>query len=57
MREAADILNSEAAMQIRYLETLSSMAKQTNTKVVFLPHGDAKLDMKSAQVLEHIGGA
>ena len=44
-------------MQIRYLETLTAMAKQSNTKVVFLPQCDGKLDMKSAQVLEHIGGA
>lgn len=33
MREAADILASPAAMQIRYLETMSSMAQSGNTKV------------------------
>ncbi|KXS09418.1 hypothetical protein M427DRAFT_105417 [Gonapodya prolifera JEL478] len=32
MREAADILNHPAAMQIRYLETLAGMAKSGNTK-------------------------
>ena len=37
MREAADILNTPAAMQIRYLETLASMAKSGNAKVIFMP--------------------
>ena len=37
MREAADILNSESAMQIRYLETLSSMSKHAGSKVIFMP--------------------
>ena len=36
MREASDILNTPAAMQIRYLETLQSISKN-GTKVVFLP--------------------
>ena len=40
MREASDILNTPAAMQIRYLETLVSMAKTPGTKVVFLPDED-----------------
>ncbi|KAI9203685.1 uncharacterized protein BJ171DRAFT_425207 [Polychytrium aggregatum] len=33
MREASDILNTPAAMQIRHLETLCAMAKASNTKV------------------------
>ena len=37
MREAADILNSPAAMQIRYLETLAGMAKTSGSKVIFMP--------------------
>ncbi|KAJ3215439.1 hypothetical protein HK099_006371 [Clydaea vesicula] len=37
MREAADILNSPAAMQIRYLETLAGMAKTSGAKVIFMP--------------------
>lgn len=37
MRTAADILNSQAAMQIRYLEAMQAMAKTSNSKVIFLP--------------------
>jgi regulator of protease activity HflC (stomatin/prohibitin superfamily) len=37
MREASDILNTPAAMQIRYLETLQNMAKTANSKVIFMP--------------------
>ncbi|KAJ3332216.1 hypothetical protein HDU93_009198, partial [Gonapodya sp. JEL0774] len=37
MREASDILNTPAAMQIRYLETLTSMASKAGTKVIFMP--------------------
>ncbi|GAA6006270.1 hypothetical protein JCM10207_000583 [Rhodosporidiobolus poonsookiae] len=37
MREAADILSSPAAIQIRQLESLQTMAKQANSKVVFVP--------------------
>ncbi|CAG8703842.1 10067_t:CDS:2, partial [Acaulospora colombiana] len=38
MRQAAEILNSPAAMQIRYLETMSSMSKAAGTKVIFMPY-------------------
>ncbi|KAJ3331751.1 hypothetical protein HDU76_002307 [Blyttiomyces sp. JEL0837] len=41
MREASDILNTQAAMQIRYLETLTQMAKNGGTKVIFMPTGMA----------------
>lgn len=45
MREASDILSTPAAIQIRYLETLSTMAKHPGTKIVFLPKdSDKKLD-------------
>lgn len=37
MRQAADILASPAAMQIRQLEALQAMAKTASTKVVFVP--------------------
>ncbi|KAJ1915373.1 hypothetical protein H4219_004358 [Mycoemilia scoparia] len=37
MREAAEILNTPAAMQIRYLETLQAMSKNAGTKVMFIP--------------------
>lgn len=37
MREAADILDSRTAMQIRYLETISMVGKSGNTKIIFLP--------------------
>ena len=38
MREAADILDSKTAMQIRYLETITMLGKAGNSKVIFLPH-------------------
>ena len=37
MRQAADILASPAAMQIRQLEALQAMAKTAASKVVFVP--------------------
>ncbi|TFK62719.1 hypothetical protein BDN72DRAFT_803928 [Pluteus cervinus] len=37
MRQAADILASPAAMQIRQLEALQQMAKAANSKVIFVP--------------------
>ena len=37
MREAADILSSSAAIQIRQLEALQTMAKSANAKVIFVP--------------------
>ncbi|KAJ5612293.1 hypothetical protein N7510_005487 [Penicillium lagena] len=37
MRQAADILSSAPAMQIRYLEAMQSMAKSSASKVIFLP--------------------
>lgn len=35
--QAADILSSAPAMQIRYLEAMQSMAKTDSAKVIFLP--------------------
>jgi len=37
MRNAADILNTPAAMQVRYLEAITNVAKASNPKVVFFP--------------------
>ncbi|GAA5973393.1 hypothetical protein JCM11641_003111 [Rhodosporidiobolus odoratus] len=37
MREAADILSSPAAIQIRQLESLQQMAKSGNSKIIFVP--------------------
>lgn len=37
MREAADTLSSEAAMQIRYYETIQHLAHSPAAKVVFIP--------------------
>ncbi|GAA5997968.1 slipin family protein [Rhodotorula paludigena] len=37
MREAADILSSPAAIQIRQLEALQSMARNSGSKVIFVP--------------------
>ena len=37
MRQAADILASKAAMQIRYLEAMQQMAKSASSKVIFMP--------------------
>ncbi|KAJ3306188.1 hypothetical protein HDV03_000422 [Kappamyces sp. JEL0829] len=52
MREAADILASPAAMQIRYLETLNTMAQRSGQKVIFLPtHIDSALDSHQSSVV------
>ena len=37
MREAAEQLNTRAAMQIRYLDALTTLSKAGNTKVIFMP--------------------
>lgn len=37
MHQAADILNSKPAMQIRYLDILQSVAKGGGNKILFLP--------------------
>jgi hypothetical protein len=36
MRQAADMLDSRAAMQIRYFDTVSIIAKNHNPKILFL---------------------
>lgn len=37
MREAAVLLDSKAAMQIRYLETITMLGGSGSTKVILLP--------------------
>jgi erythrocyte band 7 integral membrane protein len=52
MRQAADILASPAAMQIRQLEALQQMAKTAGSKVVFVPmqlQSDVMGQMSSSQ--------
>ena len=48
MREAADILDSKTAMQIRYLETITMVGKSANTKIIFMPNDNdqGRLDHK-----------
>ena len=41
MREASDALNTPAAMQIRYLDAITSLGQARNTKVIFMP-GEGK---------------
>jgi len=50
MREASDILNTPAAMQIRYLDAITGLANAGNTKVIFMPAStgkDSSTDIKS----------
>jgi erythrocyte band 7 integral membrane protein len=47
MRQAAEELNTKAAMQIRYLETLKTVSK-SNTKVIFIP------ELKSKERVQHL---
>ena len=52
MRQAADILASPAAMQIRQLEALQTMAKTSQSKVIFVPmtlQGDVVHQLGGAQ--------
>jgi hypothetical protein len=58
MRQAANILASKAAMQIRYLEAMQQMAKSSNSKVIFMPSASGlnqmtdKFSQNSANVEE-----
>lgn len=56
MRQAADILSSAPAMQIRYLEAMQAMAKSANSKVIFLP-GPNGGDMAGALEKTLVGGS
>ncbi|TAQ85390.1 hypothetical protein B7494_g6283 [Chlorociboria aeruginascens] len=62
MRQAADILSSAPAMQIRYLEAMQAMAKTANSKVIFLPSAStvgSQMQMANAfgEGAEHQGNA
>ncbi|KAL7624598.1 hypothetical protein AAE478_006165 [Parahypoxylon ruwenzoriense] len=48
MRQAADILSSAPAMQIRYLEAMQAMAKSANSKVIFLPATNQTMNLSGA---------
>lgn len=48
MRQAADILSSAPAMQIRYLEAMQHMAKSAHSKVIFLPAANAPMTDSAA---------
>ncbi|WPH00238.1 stomatin family protein [Acrodontium crateriforme] len=50
MRQAADILSSAPAMQIRYLEAMQAMAKTANSKVIFLP-GQSMANMQQQMAI------
>ncbi len=61
MRQAADILSSAPAMQIRYLEAMQAMAKTANSKVIFLPAANQTMAGSAAlhrrpQELRHVPG-
>lgn len=49
-RQAADVLNTPAAQQIRYLDTLTTMAKNGGTKIIFMP-----MSMTSEQLSKSTG--
>ncbi|KAI9015395.1 stomatin family protein [Hyaloraphidium curvatum] len=53
MRQAADVLSTPAAMQIRYLDTLSAMARSGNSKVIFVP-GSSELAAQSTTSSSHV---
>jgi regulator of protease activity HflC (stomatin/prohibitin superfamily) len=48
MRQAADILSSAPAMQIRYLEAMQAMAKTASSKVIFLPATNQTVQLQMA---------
>jgi erythrocyte band 7 integral membrane protein len=52
MRQAADILSSAPAMQIRYLEAMQAMAKTANSKVIFLPGVNQTVQTQMATAAE-----
>ena len=58
MRQAADILSSAPAMQIRYLEAMQAMAKTANSKVIFLPAANQTMpaEMMNSLQQQNTGG-
>ncbi|KAI9746011.1 MAG: hypothetical protein M1818_000692 [Claussenomyces sp. TS43310] len=57
MRQAADILSSAPAMQIRYLEAMQAMAKSANSKVIFMPGASQALDQSQLSQISATDGA
>jgi hypothetical protein len=55
MRQAADILSSAPAMQIRYLEAMQAMAKSANSKVIFLPGAQSSMGTLNAAIANQTG--
>lgn len=55
MRQAADILSSAPAMQIRYLEAMIQMAKTANSKVIFLPATNQTVQENMATIAQQAG--
>lgn len=49
MRQAADVLSSGPAMQMRALEAYTAMAKSANSKVIFLPAPTQNIQEQLAQ--------
>jgi regulator of protease activity HflC (stomatin/prohibitin superfamily) len=54
LREAADTLNTPAALQIRYLEALKSMAANPGSRVIFVPMGQSDNIAGIAAAMESI---
>jgi erythrocyte band 7 integral membrane protein len=57
MRQAANILSSAPAMQIRYLEAMQAMAKSANSKVIFMPGPTDSGSLSLAKVLGDEGSS
>jgi len=59
MRQAADILSSAPAMQIRYLEAMQAMAKSANSKVIFMnsPNQTVQSQMAGGKIPEIAGSS
>ncbi|CAO3597741.1 unnamed protein product [Absidia cylindrospora] len=49
MRAASDVLSSDVALSIRYLDTMATLSKGPNTRVIFLPNNSEK-DGAASQV-------
>jgi erythrocyte band 7 integral membrane protein len=57
MRQAADILSSAPAMQIRYLEAMQAMARTANSKVIFLPATNQTMQAQMTNIAHNEGFA
>ncbi|KAF2670793.1 stomatin family protein [Microthyrium microscopicum] len=55
MRQAADILSSAPAMQIRYLEAMQAMARSANSKVIFLPATNQTVQAQLSDIANNNG--